>query len=149
MAEEIEGGGCGAPPDPRLHVLPKPSPYPYTPASTVSLNPECKVLVIRFATTNETWAWIQSFKKGQLDCRVLEKYEYAAQLGGGHLPNTSSSVNGLTSVGTCTCARTKGGNRGRDTGYPSFSLQETRQRYKIKVDFSEVEYEHQYRAVPG
>lgn len=30
---------------------------------------------------------------------------------------------------------------GKDMQYPSFSLQETRQRDKIKGDFSEVEYE--------
>lgn len=37
----------------------------------------------------------------------------------------------------------------RDMQHPSFSLQDTGQRDIIKGGFSEVEYEHRYRVVPG
>lgn len=75
-AEEIGGDCCGPPLKPNLQVLSKPSPYPYTPASTGSLNLKRKSDGSRGLMKPELKS--KDFKEGQPDCWELEKYESAA-----------------------------------------------------------------------
>lgn len=75
---------------------------------------------------------------------MLEKDERAAWLEGVQLLNTNSSVDLHTHTRKEEGREGKNGREGGDMQYPSYSPQKTKQR--DKGDFSEVQYEHQYRA---